>query len=810
MRESDIVRTVRIKHEASGTEATKAAVKSVADELKNLGNVAETTGAKQETAARRQASALASFERLERSVSPTARALADLERAQRLVGRAVEQNGTLQERGATILQAYRDRLTAAGNAHTEVGKTAGLARHELINLSRQAQDVAVSLGSGQGFGTVLLQQGSQILDVLGTSQGGIRGSLASLGASLRGLVTVGRVAFGALAAGAAGAAFATSDYLSQQKDLERSLIGAGRRSGSLADINRIGDERSSLGGLSISETREAAVEFAKTGQIHSRVIGEMIETTKNFALVTGQSSKEAAASLAGAFTNIQGIDQLNKQFNFLDAGTRGYIESLLLAGRTTEAAAVANGALAVVLKEVEGTQGGLVKGWTAIGNAVSDATTKVGEYIARSAGLQRKSKLDSAVDIANEMEGLQSRVNRGDFNNAIGDTAQLDRAMAKIEELRTKLRELNGELGSIDGSNFNALSIGAQQAIAAINPLRQKIMEVEGALQRIKALQAEGVLNPELQQAVTQYDLILQNLKNQEIALESLRSKHTGMTDQFAKQVESLEQQNRLLNARANGTEASVSAAIAYENAISAGATATEAAAIKSLTLKNNLLQAASAASDMTVQLGGSSQMEWDWDGYIAKKKAEDEAWRNGSKSIFAPDEMTQSGTFFTPSASLSDPGAMFQLFMHQASGVFAGQGGPDTKMMFENIRKQHDELLAKNTEATKENTEALNKVTLNPLYNGRDALKVGYMGAASGLDMMVQGGIPGVDSVPVHIMAQQGERVQVTPAGQVSNDNSRTSTTIVNQYFGGGSPMSRRSRRQALQGFNQSVAAAA
>ena len=51
----------------------------------------------------------------------------------------------------------------------------GLARHELINLGRQAQDVGVSLASGQSPFTVLVQQGSQIADVFATSSGTLRG-----------------------------------------------------------------------------------------------------------------------------------------------------------------------------------------------------------------------------------------------------------------------------------------------------------------------------------------------------------------------------------------------------------------------------------------------------------------------------------------------------------------------------------------------------------------------------------------------------------------------------------------------------------
>jgi hypothetical protein len=376
-------------------------------------------------------------------------------------------------------------------------------------------------------------------------------------------------------------------------------------------------------------------------------------------------------------------------------------------------------------------------------------------------------------------------------------------------------------------------------------------------------------LNPELGQSLAQYELILQNLKNQEAALESLRAKHAGMTDQFAKQVESLEQQNRLLKARENGTEASVSAAIAYENAIAAGANSTEAAAIQALTLKNNLLQAASAASNIQINL--------DWSEFDAQVSAAEARQRDPANASYfnTPSAMGQGGSTsefsvpnpFLPSSIragastdinlVAGAGESLKLLFEAAidafnrelykekfddfkfagtdadirgaMGVRANEllGSDKREEKLQGMQMQLDALqmlyptqtrlaeiealqraMEKLRNSVDENTSALNKVALNPLYNGRDALRVGYMGAASGLDMMVKGGIPGVDSVPIHIMAQQGERVQVTPANQaVSNDN--TKSTIVNNTITVVETKSstKRSSRQVGQKYGQLMA---
>ncbi len=116
-------------------------------------------------------------------------------------------------------------------------------------------------------------------------------------------------------------------------------------------------------------------------------------------------------------------------------------------------------------------------------------------------------------------------------------------------------------------------------------------------------------------------------------------------------------------------------------------------------------------------------------------------------------------------------------------------------------------------TDATVDNTAAM--VSWNPLYTqGRSALRVGYMGAAKGFSGVVTGGIPGVDSVPLNIMAQQKELVQVHPVGWEkglmaanSNGSKSGSTTVINQtnnFSSKGGNDARLSELQLAQGFGQ------
>lgn len=114
--------------------------------------------------------------------------------------------------------------------------------------------------------------------------------------------------------------------------------------------------------------------------------------------------------------------------------------------------------------------------------------------------------------------------------------------------------------------------------------------------------QAIASYNALLAQGVTSYEAQL-------IAAQQLAVAQAGATAQVMRQVEALKDQNAMIKAAQNGTQAQTAAAIAYKNAIAAGADETAAAALRSETLKNNLLQAASAASSLATQLTLTNEM---------------------------------------------------------------------------------------------------------------------------------------------------------------------------------------------------------
>lgn len=195
----EAVRRLSIQATTSGVDTATTKLDELSDAQQNVAVTSQQT----EKATLSLETRFASIER--RYVSQV-RAQQDYEKVQRQVNAAVSQNPALQERANAVLEAARQRMEKVTGAANDNAGAVGLARHELINLSRQAQDIGVSLAGGQSPLTVLFQQGSQVSDIFTSSQGSLRGFASQVAAALTpvrlmalGLVAIGVAAFAAFA-----------------------------------------------------------------------------------------------------------------------------------------------------------------------------------------------------------------------------------------------------------------------------------------------------------------------------------------------------------------------------------------------------------------------------------------------------------------------------------------------------------------------------------------------------------------------------------------------------------------------------------
>lgn len=97
------------------------------------------------------------------------------------VGTAAQGTGSAMRNMTNIIQQGEQAQIAAANANRAVGQTGQLARHHMMNLGFQFQDLGVQIASGANPLTAFIQQGAQIAGVMTQAQIGIGGVIRALG-----------------------------------------------------------------------------------------------------------------------------------------------------------------------------------------------------------------------------------------------------------------------------------------------------------------------------------------------------------------------------------------------------------------------------------------------------------------------------------------------------------------------------------------------------------------------------------------------------------------------------------------------------
>lgn len=163
--------------------------------------------------------------------------------------------------------------------------------------------------------------------------------------------------------------------------------------------------------------------------------------------------------------------------------------------------------------------------------------------------------------------------------SAIGRTApELQPAIDKFLELTDKMAEG---------------AVAANKAAAMEKALKGIATSADLAAAGIRMSAAElALLNIQLPNAAAQAERAAE-------ALITLMQSHGTTSESVARTLEGLDQQNRLIQARVDGTEASVAAEIAYEKAILAGVDALDASKIAAATRRNELARAEAAEAQV-------------------------------------------------------------------------------------------------------------------------------------------------------------------------------------------------------------------
>ncbi|MGE4244302.1 phage tail length tape measure family protein [Ramlibacter sp.] len=305
-----------------------------------------------------------------------------------------------------------------------VGDQAQATAQQMRQVAPQITDVVTQLAGGANPLQILIQQGGQLKDVFG----GVGPAARAVSGYLGAMITPAT-----LAAGAVGAlAIAAYQGAEEVARLERGVILSGNAAGiTVSRYREMADELARIGG-----TKGAALEtltaLAQQGRVAAENLQRFGAVAQQMNRLVGKPVQETVQEFAAlAKSPVEASQQLAQTYNYLTAATYAQIKALQDAGRTTEAAKLAQetfaNSLAERMPEMEKHLGTLERLWLRIKSAVAgaaDAALDVGRP------LSSQGQVDQANRIVRQLEAqIQQRQSKG---LATGD---LDRQLAAAKAL---------------------------------------------------------------------------------------------------------------------------------------------------------------------------------------------------------------------------------------------------------------------------------------------------------------------------------------------------------------------------------------
>ncbi|WP_454917300.1 phage tail length tape measure family protein [Xanthobacter sediminis] len=467
--------------------------------------------------------------------------------------------------------AYAAALRRANMAHDAAVRSisastveVGLNGRQWTNLGYQINDVATMMLSGASPFQIMATQGGQVVQILQEGQGGIGGSLKSIGAQMLALLTPTRLVIGGVAAIGVGAVAAYASWINAQAEVQRSLLGLGRASGAtVAQINAIAEAYAAAGKVSVSSARQMASAFSATGQISPDLFGDAIASAKDFALILGVDTSDAAAKLAAALADpTRGVEQLNQTLGAFDAATVRRIQSLDAQNRLTEAQRQIIEGVRNATQGAEQATTAWSRTWDDLGMSISNVWSRLGQAIdaatgnapleAQKAGLEARLKqIEDAR--ASEAEHLQQLQKWGYSND------QIDAEIPSLKALNGMYAEVTGSLQRVNDQLEKAAQKAkdAKEALASlkmmgtINIVMPELnirQQLEDRAVALAAMTADPLA--QAKQGITQEQAVLAAGRANEAAKSYLTTQETT--------TKQLELQNRAITARSPAERASI------------------------------------------------------------------------------------------------------------------------------------------------------------------------------------------------------------------------------------------------------------
>lgn len=263
-------------------------------------------------------------DRLARSIDPAFRSQQAYERGLTTLTRAVETGRVSQERYTDLLGKLRDKYQPVTTATTGLGIASRFTYTQLEILRAGVTNTAQSFAAGMDPMRTLLTQFAQTAPAFAGMAAGM-GMLIGVSAGV--VAAVG---------GVIAANYAYKASINAVADANRLMGGVAGLTG--AQLETLARNAASNAGISIKAAREQEAAYLATGKIGSGVMTSLIENSRAWAKVTGQSSDEVIKQLSKAFSDpAKGAAALSDAYNLLDASELHRIQTLAEQGHRTEA-----------------------------------------------------------------------------------------------------------------------------------------------------------------------------------------------------------------------------------------------------------------------------------------------------------------------------------------------------------------------------------------------------------------------------------------------------------------------------------------
>lgn len=323
--------------------------------------------------------------------------------------------------------------SGASKSTNAIATSGGLARHEMINLSRQIQDVGVSLTSGQSPFTVLVQQGTQIADIFGSSKTGTAGgAIKQIASGIASVITPMRLLAGGTALAGAAAYVAYGQWKAFALALDDTAKQAGTTSGEMAKLQAA----ASFKGIDNEEFTKGITSFSQQVYLAKQNAGGLLDVFRANGQQVGTftGSLEKAADLIQRASSDQqrlvllqqmGLPANMQWVRYMDQGAEGIRRA------KEQAAAFGTAANDEMVQKAREFDEAWNKAWTNFGLGWKNAFVGAAGMLDKFIQTGRKNWMEAGVDVGGNLlkMGIGTTPLGGindDFYKAVGAKGRTD------------------------------------------------------------------------------------------------------------------------------------------------------------------------------------------------------------------------------------------------------------------------------------------------------------------------------------------------------------------------------------------------